>query len=85
MHLVDMRTLLILLSLWSGYHHTLGLRYHNPLPFEDRRPHWSTLSQEPPLLAMSVCLVSSYAIPCDHSRPTCFMRHILEPLTHIDS
>jgi hypothetical protein len=57
MHLVDMSTLLILLSLWSGYHHTLGLRYHNPLPFEDRRPRWSTLSQEPPPLG-HVCLFS---------------------------
>jgi hypothetical protein len=30
-------------------------------------------------LATSVCLVSSYAMPCDHSRPTCAMRHIPEP------
>jgi hypothetical protein len=28
---------------------------------------------------MSVCLVSSYAMPCDHSEPTCTMRHIPEP------
>jgi hypothetical protein len=28
---------------------------------------------------MSVCLVSSYAMPCDHSRPTCAMHHITEP------
>jgi hypothetical protein len=31
---------------------------------------------------MSVCLVSSYAMPCDHSRSTCAMHHILKPLTH---
>ena len=28
---------------------------------------------------MSVCLVSSYAMPCDHSGSTCAMRHIPEP------
>jgi hypothetical protein len=28
---------------------------------------------------MSVCLVSSYVMPCDHSGPTCAMRHIPEP------
>jgi hypothetical protein len=63
MHLVDMITLLILLSLGPGY--------HNSPPIKDRR--------EPPHLATSVCLVSSYAIPCDHSRPTCAMRHLTEP------
>jgi hypothetical protein len=26
-----------------------------------------------------MCLVLSYAMPCDHSRPTCVIRHILEP------
>jgi hypothetical protein len=28
-----------------------------------------------------VCLVSSYAMPCDHSGPTCAMCHIPESLT----
>jgi hypothetical protein len=28
---------------------------------------------------MYVCLVSSYAMPCDHSGTTCSMRHIPEP------
>jgi hypothetical protein len=28
MHLIDMSTLLILLSLGLGYHHSLGLGYH---------------------------------------------------------
>jgi hypothetical protein len=28
---------------------------------------------------MSVCLVSSYAMPCDHFGPTCAMCHIPEP------
>jgi hypothetical protein len=26
-----------------------------------------------------MCLVSSYVMPCDHSRPTCAMHHIPEP------
>jgi hypothetical protein len=30
-------------------------------------------------LATSVCLVSSYAMPCDHSGPTCAMHHIPQP------
>jgi hypothetical protein len=30
-HLVDMSTILILLSLGSGYHHPLGSGYHHPL------------------------------------------------------
>jgi hypothetical protein len=50
-------------------------------PLEDRRPRQPTPSQEPLLLATSICLVSSYAMPCDHSRPTCAMCHIHEPLT----
>jgi hypothetical protein len=71
MHLVGMDTLLKLLSLGPGY--------HNPLHLEDRCPHRSIPIQEPSLLAMSVWLVSSYAMPCDHSGPTCAMRHIPEP------
>jgi hypothetical protein len=82
MHLVDMSTLLILLSLGTGYDHPLGPGYQNPPPLEDRHPRWSTPIQEPPLLATSVCLVSSYAMPCDDSGPTCTMRHIPEPQTH---
>jgi hypothetical protein len=81
MHLIGMNTLLILLSLGPGYHHPRGSGYHNPPPLEDRRPRRSTPIQEPPLLAMYVCLVSSYAMPCDHSGPTCAMHHIPEPLT----
>jgi hypothetical protein len=56
-----------------------GPGYHNPPPLEDRRPRRSTPIQKPPLLATSVCLVLSYVMPCDHSRPTCAMRHIPEP------
>jgi hypothetical protein len=78
MHLVGMDTLLILLSLRPGHHHP-GAKISQSTPLEDRRPHRSTPIQEPPLLATSVCLVSSYAMPCDHSGPTCAMRHILEP------
>jgi hypothetical protein len=77
MHLIGMDTLLILLSLGPGYHHPRA-RISQSTPLEDRRPRRSTPIQEPPLLAMSVCLVSSYAITCDHSRPTCTMRHIPE-------
>jgi hypothetical protein len=78
MHLVDMITLLILLSFGPGY--TIpGARISQSTPLEDRHPRRSTLIQEPPLLATSVCLVSSYAMPCDHSGPTCAMRHIPEP------
>jgi hypothetical protein len=78
MHLVGMSTLLILLSLGPGYHHPRGqdITIH---PLEDRRPRRPTPIQEPPLLAMSVCLVSSYDMPCGHSGPTCAMRHIPEP------
>jgi hypothetical protein len=61
MHLIDMSTLLILLSIGPGYHHPLGPGYHNPPPLEDQRPRRSTPSQKPPLLATSVCLESSYA------------------------
>jgi hypothetical protein len=71
MHLVGMDTLLILLSLGPGY--------HNPSPLEDRRPRRSTPILKPPLLATYVCLVSSYVMPCDHSGPTCDMRHIPKP------
>jgi hypothetical protein len=78
-----MSILLVLLSIVPGYHHPPGPRYFNPPPLQDRRPHRSTPSQEPPILAMIVCLVSSYAMPCDHFGPTCAMCHIPEPLTHI--
>jgi hypothetical protein len=44
MHLIDMSTLIILLSLGQIYHHLLEPGYHNPTPLEDRRPHWSTPS-----------------------------------------
>jgi hypothetical protein len=72
-----MITLLILLSLGPGYP-IPGARISQSTPLEDRRPRRSTPIQEPPLLATSVCLVPSYAMPCDHSRPTCAMRHIPE-------
>jgi hypothetical protein len=78
MHLVDMITLLILLSLGPG-HPIPGARISQSTPLEDRRPRRSTPIQEPPLLATSVCLLSSYAMPYDHSGPTCAMRHISEP------
>jgi hypothetical protein len=78
MHLVDMITLLILLSLGPGYPIPKA-RISQSTPLEDRRPHWSTPIQEPHLLATSVCLVSSYAMPCDHSGPTCAIRHIPKP------
>jgi hypothetical protein len=64
---------------WARTSPSQGPGYHNPPPLEDRRPHQSTPIQEPPLLAMSVCLVSSYAMPCDHSGPTCAMCHIPKP------
>jgi hypothetical protein len=79
MHLVGMITLLILLSLGPGNHHPRGQDITIHPPLEDRCPRRSTPIQEPPLLATSVCLVSSYAMPCDHSEPTCAMRHIPEP------
>jgi hypothetical protein len=34
MHLVDISTLLIPLSIGPGYHHPLGLGYHNPPPYK---------------------------------------------------
>jgi hypothetical protein len=82
MHLVCMDTLLILLSLGLGYHHPRARISQSTPPLEDRCPRRSTPIQKPPLLAMFMCLVSSYAMPCDHSGPTCAMRHIPEPLTH---
>jgi hypothetical protein len=78
MHLIGMITLLILLSLGPG-HPIPGARISQSTPLEDRRPRRSTPIQEPPLLTTSICLVSSYAMPCDHFGPTCAMRHILEP------
>jgi hypothetical protein len=77
MHLVDMSTLLILLSLGPGYP-IPGPGYHNSRPLEDRRPRRSTPIQEPPLLATSMCLVLSYAMPCGHTGPTCVRHHIPE-------
>jgi hypothetical protein len=78
MHLVGMITLLILLSL--GPRHPIpGARILQSTPLEDRRPRRPTPIQERPLLATSVCLVSSYAMPYDHFGPTCVMRHIPEP------
>jgi hypothetical protein len=84
MHLVGMDTLLSINSIkpWARISPSEGPGYHKPPPLEDRRPRRSTPIQEPPLLATSLCLVSSYAMPCDHFGPTCAMRHILEPLTH---
>jgi hypothetical protein len=55
---------------WARKSSSYGPGYHNPPPLEDRRPCRSTPIQEPPLLAKYVCLVSSYAMPCDHSGPT---------------
>jgi hypothetical protein len=77
MHLIGMNTLLILLSLGPGYP-IPGGRISQSTPLEDRHPRRSTPIQERPLLAMYVCLVSSYAMPCDHSGPTSAMRHIPE-------
>jgi hypothetical protein len=59
MHVIDMSTLLILLSLGLGYpiHRGQDITIHNPLPLEDRRPHLSTPIHEPPLLATSVSSV----------------------------
>jgi hypothetical protein len=54
-------------------------RISQSTPLEDRRPRRSTPIQEPPLLATSMCLVSSYSMSCDHCGPTCTMRHIPEP------
>jgi hypothetical protein len=72
MHIFVMSILSILLSFDQDItiHHLL----------ENRRPRRSTLSQEPPLLVMYVCLVSSYVMPCDHSKPTSAMHHMPEPL-----
>jgi hypothetical protein len=78
MHLVGMDTLLILLSLGPG-HPIPRARISQSTPLEDRCPRWPTLIQEPPLLATYVCLESSYAMPCDHSGPTCAMHHISDP------
>jgi hypothetical protein len=69
----------IILSLKPGYHNPTGLGYHNPPLLDDRRPRRSTPSHEPSLLVTFVCLVLSYGMPCDHSRPTCTMRYILKP------
>jgi hypothetical protein len=69
MHLVGMSTLLILLSLGPGYP-ILGARISQSTPL--RRPTSSSVNPNPgtSLLATSVCLVSSYAMPCDHSGST---------------
>jgi hypothetical protein len=64
---------------WARKSPSQGPGYHNPPPLEDRRPCRSTPIQEPTLLATSVCLVSSYIMSCDHSGPTCTLRHIHEP------
>jgi hypothetical protein len=48
---------------WARISPSQGSGYHNPPPLEDRRPRRSTPIQEPPLLAMFVCLLSSYAMP----------------------
>jgi hypothetical protein len=81
MHLIGMSTLLILLSLGSG-HPIPGASISQSTPLEDRYPRRSTPIQEPPLLATSMCLVSSYAMTCDHFGATCAMHHIAEPLTY---
>jgi hypothetical protein len=77
-HLVGMDTLLILLSIGPGNHHPRGqvITIH-PL----RRPTSSSVNPNLgtwPLLATFMCLVSSYAMPCDHSGPTCAMHYIPE-------
>jgi hypothetical protein len=78
MHLIGMDTLLILLSLGPGNHHPRGqdITIH-PL----RRPTSSSVNPNPGTSPLShvYVLVSSYAIPCDHSGPTCAMCHIPEP------
>jgi hypothetical protein len=81
MHLVGMITLLIILSLGPGNHHPRGQDMTIHPCLEDRRPRRSTSIQKSPLLTTSVCLVSSYVMPCDHSGPTYAMRHIPEPLS----
>jgi hypothetical protein len=57
MHLVDMSTLLILLSIGPGYHHPQGSGYHNLPPLEDRRLRRSTSIQKPSPLG-HVCVSS---------------------------
>jgi hypothetical protein len=59
------------------------MKYHNPHTLEDRRPCRSTPSQEHPLLAMSVCLVPSYVMTCDHTRPTCAICLNPDPYTPV--
>jgi hypothetical protein len=75
-----MYTLLIILSLRPGYHHHRGqdITIH---PLEDWRPRRSTPIHELPLLATSVCLLSSYVMSCDNSRPTYAIHHIPKPIT----
>jgi hypothetical protein len=68
MYLVGMSILSILLSLGPGYQNPTGSRYHNPPLLEDRCPHRSNSSQEPSLLVIYVCPLSSYDMPCDHLR-----------------
>jgi hypothetical protein len=67
---------------WARISPSTRDRISQSTPLEDRCPHRSSQSQEPSLLAMFVCLVSSYAMPSDHSRPTCAIHHIPKPLAH---
>jgi hypothetical protein len=59
MHLVDMITLLILLSLRPGYNHLLGPGYHNP-PL--RRPTSLSVNPKPGTSPLSHVCVSSVVI-----------------------
>jgi hypothetical protein len=78
-----MSTVLIILSLGLGYHHPLRSGYHKFTIHPIRRSTSSSVhpSQKPPHCPR-LCPVSSYAMTCDHSGPTCPMRHMPEPLVH---
>jgi hypothetical protein len=78
MHLVDMITLLILLSLGPG-HPIPGVRISQSTPLR-----WltsSSVNPNPWTSPLSHVCVYSVVIchACDHSGPTCAMRHIPKP------
>jgi hypothetical protein len=77
MHLVDMITLLIVLSFGLGYHNPWGkeITIHTL-----RRPTSSLLNPKLGTSPLGHVFVSSVVI-CHASEPTCAMRHIPEPLT----
>jgi hypothetical protein len=57
-------------------------RISQSFPLEYRCPRRSTQSQETLFLATSVCLVSSYDMPCNHFGSTYIMCYMPEPLAH---